>query len=84
MDNFYEFILDDETVRTDVQKYGFSFVLGHPYDATKGLKDEVSFLKPALQKVYNSQNLFAKGVRFLISLLFSRITAHSILFVFQK
>lgn len=84
IDNFYEFILDAEAVRTHVEKYGFSFILAYPYDATKGLKDEVSFLKPTFQKIYNSQNLLATGIRFLNSILFSKITAHSILLVFKN
>jgi ubiquinone/menaquinone biosynthesis C-methylase UbiE len=81
---FYQFILDSEEVKANVERYGFRMILKCPYDATKGIKDEITLLKPILQKIYDSQNILAKGVRFLISLLFSKIASHSILLVFQK
>jgi len=83
-DNFYEFILDEERVKNNVEKYGFKLKLKYPFDATKGIKDEISLLNPFLQKIYNSQNILSKGVRFLNSLLFSRIAGHVILLIFQK
>jgi len=44
----------------------------------------VSFLRPVLQKIYNSQNIVAKGVRFLSSVLFARTAGHAVLLIFQK
>jgi len=82
--NFYEFILDSNKVRKEVEKYGFKLCLKYPFDATKGIKDEISLLRPILQKIYNSQSILAKGLRFLVSLLFSKIAGHSILLVFRK
>jgi len=84
VDKFYQFILNAEKVKKDVEKYSFKLCLQYPFDATKGLKDEVSFLNSILKRIYVSQNIFAKGVRFLISILFSKITSHMILLVFQK
>ena len=84
VDKFYQFILNAEEVKKDVEEYGFKICLQYPFDATKGMKDEVSFLNPVLKRVYSSQNIFAKGIRFLISILFSKITSHMILLVFQK
>lgn len=83
-DKFYQFILDAEKVKTNVEKYGFKLVLKHPFDATKGLKDEVSLLRLLLQKIYDSRKTLAQGIRFLILILFSKITAHNILLVFRK
>jgi len=83
-DEFYQFILSKEGVKLDVEEYGFQFVSKYFYDATKGIKSEISLLKPILQKIYDCQNISAKGIKFLISLLFSRISAHCILLVFQK
>jgi len=82
--NFYQFILDIDKVKKNVEKYGFKFCLRYPFDATKGMKDEILFLSPILKRGYNSQNIFAKGIRFSISILFSKITSHVILLVFQK
>ncbi len=77
-DNFYQFILDADKVKEDVKKHGFKFLLECPYDATKGIKDEISLLRPILQRIYDSQNILARGTRFLISLIFSKIASHSI------
>lgn len=83
-DNFYCFILDRKEVKASVEKYGFELVLKYSFDATKELKDEVFWLKPVLQKVYDSQMIIAKGMRFLNSVLFSKITGHITLLVFRK
>jgi len=83
-DNFYQSILDYEKVKSDVEKYAFELVLKHPFDATKGLKDEVSWLRPILQKIYDSQNILAKGLKFVISSLLSGVSGHCILLVFRN
>lgn len=82
--NFYQFILDKDSVRKDVEQYGFRLVLQHPFDAAKGIKDEISFLKPILQRIYNNQNMLARGIRFLNTFLFSKVAGHMILLIFQK
>ena len=82
--SFYQFILDEREVIKDLSANGFRLIQRLPSDATKGLKDEIFFLKPILQRIYNSQIILAKGIRFLISLLFSKFAGHSILLVFQK
>ena len=84
VNDFYQFILNAEKVKADVEKCGFKLILKHPYNATKGIKDEISLLKPILQKIYDSQNTLAKGIRFLNSILFSKVAGHSILLIFQK
>ena len=83
-DNFYEFILNKDDVRKDVEQYGFRLVLERFFDATKGIKDEISFLKPILQRIYNNQNILAKALRALNTILFSRVAGHMILLIFQK
>ena len=55
LDNFYQFILNAEKIKKDVEKYGFKPCLQYPFDATKGMKDEISLLEPILQKVYDSK-----------------------------
>lgn len=83
-ENFYQFILDATKVKADVEKHGFKLELSHPFDPTKGLKDEIPLLKLILQKIYNSQTITSRGLRYLISLVFSRVAAHNILLVFKK
>lgn len=82
--NFYEFILNPNTVKKDICHYGFNFILDYSFDATKGLKDEVFWLNPSLKKIYSSQNILAKALRYLTSILFAFVFGHSILLVFQK
>lgn len=83
-DNFYQFILDTNEVKNNVGKYDFELIVKQSFDATKGIKDEIFILSPILQKVYDSQELFAKGIRFLNSILFSKVASHSVLLVLKK
>lgn len=84
MSHFYEFMLDDKTLIKDVERHGFGLVSRHPYDAVKGLKDEVSFLKPFLQKVYDSKHVVAKGIRFVLTTVLAPFSGHIILLIFKK
>lgn len=84
MSHFYEFMLDDKVLTEDVKKHGFSLVSRHPYDAVKGLKDEVSVLKPFLQKIYDSKHVYAKGIRFIFTTLLASFSGHIILLIFKK
>jgi len=83
-DDFYQFILDKEKVKANIEKYGFELVLKCPFDATKGLKDEVFWLRPIFQKIYDSQMIIAKRIRYINSILFSKAVGHIILLVFRK
>ena len=83
-DNFYQFILNAEEVKGVVENYGFKLLLETPLDATKGIKDEIAWIEPILQKVYDSRNIIAKGVKFLNSILFSKISSHCVLLVFRR
>jgi len=82
--DFYQFALDADQVKKDIEKRGLTLIAQHYLDGTKGLKDECGIIKPVLQKLYDSQNSAMKGANFLLSLLFSRIAAHSLLCIFQK
>jgi len=83
-DNFYQFIFDVKQIKESARTHGFQFVLQQPFDAVKGLKDEISLLRPVLHKLYNSKNIVAKGVRRSISILFSWLFGHVILLILQK
>jgi hypothetical protein len=84
MENFYEFMLDDIKVVDYIEKQGFECVLRKPHDATKGIKDEIKFLKPLLKKIYNGRNVFWKGLRYILSIIFASFAGHIILLVFRK
>lgn len=82
--DFYQFALDEKKVVSDLKERGFKLVKIKHFSGTKGLKDEVDILQPFLQKVYDSKNIFGKGLNFSTSLMFSRLTSHSILLIFKK
>jgi len=84
MTNFYEFMLDDRQLIKRIEKEGFELVLRHPYDAVKGLKDEIPLFRPILQKIYDSRNAFAKGLRFFLTVIFAPFAGHIILLIFKK
>lgn len=84
MSDFYEFVLDDKQVARNIETEGFRLIFKSPSDAVKGLKDEIPMLKPVLQKIYDSRNIFMKGVRFVLSALFAPFSGHIILLVFKK
>lgn len=84
MTNFYEFMLDDKKLSKQISDSGFTLLSRHPYDAVKGLKDEISIFRPILQRIYNSKNTFAKMLRFIITIVFAPFAGHIILLVFKK
>ncbi len=84
MSDFYEFMLDDKQVVKNIETHGFRLIFRSPSDAVKGLKDEIPMLRPILQKVYDSGNIFMKAIRFIISVFFAPFAGHIILLVFKK
>lgn len=84
LNTFYEFMLDPLRVKQDFEHFGFTLVQSHPYDALKGLKDEVPLFRPLLQSVYNGKGMVARGFRFVATLLLAKLTGHMMLFVFKK
>ncbi len=81
---FYEFILDDNQVEKCVKNQGFSLISQHSLDAVKGIKDEISILRPFLRLLYKNRSLFARGTRYIISTFFAFLVGHSKLMIFQK
>jgi len=83
-ENFYEFFLDEKAVIKDIEKLGFRCRARYPYDATKGLKDEIPGVGPVLQKIYDSKNTFARISRYAISRTCAWFAGHVIALVFEK
>ncbi len=82
--DFYQFMLDPKSCIEKIEKQGFKFLQGNYYGAVKGIKDETKWLEPIMKKVYSGNNIFYKGIRFLINFLFDRFAGHMYLFVFKK
>jgi hypothetical protein len=82
--DFYQFALAWKDVEKNMNKFGFRLVGKKSRDGIKGLKGEISFLSPFLQKIYNGKSLPSKVAKFAISKTFAPLTGHSILLIFQK
>jgi len=83
-DGFYQFALDSQSTIQHFTSLGFEVIHSRGFDGVKGIKDEISLIKPLFQKIYDSQNISAKISRKIIDLSFSHYCGHSKLFVLQN
>ena len=83
-DKFYQFALDANKIVIDFENAGFGLCKKSPYGGLKRFKDEVTFLKPLLQPIFDNQNIFVKAIKIFLDFVLQPIAAHTTLFVFQK
>jgi SAM-dependent methyltransferase len=86
-EGFYQFALDPAQVTTKFEQLGFEKCFFTAQAGLKGLKDEVSVLRPVLQKLFNypGKSIALRGVRFLIDPVLSKLGAgHSCVLVFRR
>ncbi len=79
---FYQFALDWKLVVQDLHNLGFSLQESIPWDGIKGLKDELTWLKPLLQPIYDGKK--HQRLRPYIDQIFTPTTSHSIILVMKK
>lgn len=84
--NFYQFALDTATVQDDFERCGFVLKYTKPFDGLKGFKDEISIVKPILQKLYdyNGRSYLVCRLRTLLTNLLANFSAHMILMIFER
>jgi len=82
--DFYQFALSENEVIQKICNLGFVLLEKIRYDAVKGLKDEISILKPILQNLYDSQNYFFRAIKYLLNTFLAPITGHMSFMVFKK
>ncbi|MFH0853288.1 MAG: class I SAM-dependent methyltransferase [bacterium] len=82
--DFYQFMLNKEDVITDLEKIGFELIQSTPLDAVKGMKDEISLIKPVLQKIYDSNSFVSRLIGIVFSRAFKYFSGHTILLVLRK
>ncbi|HJO92895.1 MAG TPA: class I SAM-dependent methyltransferase [Victivallales bacterium] len=82
--DFYQFILNSNSVVESFEKFRFIPVDRVYFDALKGIKDEMKIFNPVFQKIYDSKSLYNKCIRKIFENVFSQITGHSCLIVFKK
>jgi SAM-dependent methyltransferase len=82
--NFYEFLLNENSVKETLKREGWQCVEQFSYDALKGLKDEMSLLRSPLQKLYKNKTTLARAIRYLLTMLLAPLTGHMMLLVCKK
>jgi SAM-dependent methyltransferase len=85
-EHFYQFALHAKTVISDFESAGFKLLASSPQFGLKGLKDEISLIKPPLQRFYDyaGDNLLISGSRFLLDKVLAILAGHMVFLVFQK
>lgn len=83
---FYQFVIEKNGVTGYFEKLGFSLVRTYPHSSVKGLKDEVSLLKPWLQHLYDysGNNRMINFLKSYLSIALAPVTSHCILLVLKK
>jgi SAM-dependent methyltransferase len=81
---FYQFALDGDQVAAFFNGIGFKLLEKRAMGGVKGFKDEVFFLKPVLQKIYDSRSLPVRAVKKLMEHLLRHWFGHTVLLVMQK
>lgn len=81
--DFYQFALTPARIVEDFEASGFKLLERHGMDGLKGLKDEVTLLKPALQALYDGKGWIARQVRSRIGKMLGP-TFHMMFFAMQK
>lgn len=84
INTFYQFALNEDEVIKKFLYNGFRLLEKKRYDVIKGLKDEINFLKPILQKFYDSPSYYARIGKFVLNSIITGITGHMSFLVFKK
>ena len=82
-DDFYQFALDVESTKKQFNLYGFTLVHSEKFDGVKGLKDELSYLKPILQRIYDSRLFLLRGCKKVMDIMLKKWCGHSVLLVLK-
>lgn len=85
-EGFYQFGLDPKRVAKAFEQRGFRLLELRQKDGVKGAKDEIAFLKPFLQKLYDYKgtNLGIRIIRKMSEIVLTPFAGHSVLLVLQK
>jgi len=81
---FYQFAFDHRCVIEDLESKGFKLVDFKRWGGVKGLKDEVSLLKPCLQYMYDKNSRCANLTKKMLNLFLNAFTNHMGLFIVRK
>lgn len=82
--SFYQYAYSPKEVIETASFHGFELMHTRLFDGVKGLKDEVSFLRGALQRLYDSNTIIAKILRRIIDVLLRSFSGHMGFYVFRR
>ena len=83
IEKFYQFALDFNKTKADLEKYHFELVEYQPQDGVKGFKDELKWSKEVLQPIYDKKKNVPFDRNTLNSIL-KPFAGHIMLAVFRK
>jgi len=83
-EDFFQFAFNKDRIISDFTNKGFSLLKEVPLDGVKGFKDEVKFLRPVLQYIYDSPVFVIKILKKIIDLILRGFSNHISLFIFLK
>lgn len=83
---FYQYVLDSDIVIRDFEAKGFKLVARTPAGGLKGFKDEIVFLKPILQKLFNykGKNILVRGLKYMLDQWLAAFAGHTVFLVLKK
>lgn len=81
---FYQYAYSSEEIVRVASVHGFELANARLFDGVKGLKDEVAFLQPMLQRLYDSQSILSKVIRRVADAVFRSFSGHMGYFVFCR
>lgn len=81
---FYQYAYCSEEVIQTAAAHGFTLVHSRHFDGIKGLKDEVSILRPVLQRLYDSPHNVARLLRRFLDVACRAVSGHMGYFVFRR
>ena len=86
LDNFYQFALNSKTVIRDFEGIGFTLVTSLPLGEIDGAKNELSWIRFLLQKLYDykGNNIAINLIQKVTSKLLTPIASHSVILILKK
>lgn len=83
---FYQFALNFKKTSKDITGHGFELIESNPVSGIKGFKDEVTFGRKMLQRIYDGKKKgkFDLYLRSILNRIFNKFAGHTVIAVFKN